>query len=319
MTNFVQLAYGLLLWGAAATNEPTFTTATNRPYFDMLSQAELYEGAIERTAATWGYGLGESVSVQSVTNPSYLAGWWLYDTMDYLYQASGAWDYFSWSGFRIDRSYPYYSANDPVFSAGVRVYGVIGPLRSWTMYDLAAAQVYDYAPRYARAYDSTSVTAWTGYDLFHAAGMPSNRHPVLMVSNVAALYRAVTNMHTTIIGGWESPGPGMGLPVWDGLTTVVSGRTFQAGGSTGRWYRYELATGVVSTLDVSMIATQAMSGGNVSGVNLDFSFTHATNHYGPSTNRILIGEAVLPTGAEYYDVTLPRPAVIRWDFLRCDP
>lgn len=318
MTNFLQLAYGILLWGAAATNEPTFTTSTNRPYLDRLSQAELYEGVVERKAATWGYGAGESMALVSVTNPSYVAGWWLYEPMDYTYTATGVWPYFSWVGFSEVVEIPYFSAGGPAWG-GYPLRPIVGPIPSWTIFNYAAAQLYATASRYARAYDATSVTAWTGYDLFHEAGMPSNRHPVLTVSNVTALYRAVTNLHTTIIGGGEGAGGGMELPIWDGLTTVVSGRTFQAGGSTGRWYRYELATGVVSTLDVSMIATQAMSGGNVSGVNLDFSFTHATNHYGPSTNRILIGETVLPTGAEYYDVTLPRPAVIRWDFLRCDP
>jgi len=193
------------------------------------------------------------------------------------------------------------------------VFGVVGATRSWRLLDLAAGQVAAIAPRYARSYDATNATAWTGYDLFHEAGMPSNRHPVLTVSNITALYRAITNLQTSIIGGAEV------LPVWDGGYRYVSGRVFRAGGSTGRWYRCELATGVVSTLDVSMIATQAVSGGNVSAVDLDFSFTHATNHYGPSTNRILIGETVLPTGAEYYDVTLPRPAVIRWTFTRCAP
>lgn len=312
MTNFVQLAYGLLLWGAAATNEPAFTTSSNRPFFDRLSQAELYEGAVERKAATWGYALGESGTMATVTNPSYIAGYWLFDMYDVTYTATGVWAFLSWAGFHDPGTIPYHSDSDPVWGGG-RVFGVVGATRSWRLLDLAAGQVAAIAPRYARAYDADSVTAWTGYDLFHEAGMPSNRHPVLTVSNITALYRAITNLRTSIIGGAEV------LPEWDGRRSTVSGRVFRAGGSTGRWYRLEMATGVVSTLDVSMIATQAMSGGNVSAVDLDFSFTHATNHFGPSTNRILIGEVILPTDAEYYDVTLPRPAVIRWDFLRCRP
>jgi hypothetical protein len=105
------------------------------------------------------------------------------------------------------------------------------------------------------------------------------------------------------------------------LTEPFAGTNFFDGGSTGIWYVAEMATGVVSVIDVSAYIIESQIDGSNRSENIDVSFRGAAiNHFGPSTNLLEAGSLVLPVdGARKYRINYLRPSVIEWAFTRCRP
>ena len=332
MTNIAQMVYGLIVSTTLLTTPEGFNVSTSRPFIDAQSLVECYEGVSERRAAQRSrtrFASNYVASVEYVTatyDPPYtnaVAGPFRMWNVSQWAQAFA----YPWFWY-IDHENNFYPFVDRAASHAVWAGAW------WNIKHVVAGDNLDGGGGFAlpppvRAYTETNVTVWEWTNLLDVVGMPTNFLHDTIGTNFAG--PPPTSMTISNLTGLRNACSNLTMTHAPAVTWLVGGRgsTFSGvvyrAGTTGVWYVAEMATGVVSVLDVSMVITQSIDTSSIPFVvaaeAIDLSFVAAgVTHDGPSTNMLLSGSVTVPTsGNKLYRVEERRDAVHRWTFTRCAP